>query len=84
MSPKSIFTDHPASVGETYTQHCGHAFGFGWRMVLAGLACMVHAVVPSMFVCTGSQMITRLYDRMVVNRKRLSQLESAPNRAPIS
>ena len=28
------FTDHPASVNETYLQHMGMAFGFGGRMLL--------------------------------------------------
>ena len=38
----SLFTDHPASVGETYAQHLGSASFFGSRMILAGLACMLH------------------------------------------
>ena len=32
------FTEHPASVGETYGEHLVHATGFGVRMVLGGLA----------------------------------------------
>jgi len=35
-----LFTDHPASVNETYLQHMGMAFSFGSRMVIAGLACL--------------------------------------------
>jgi Family of unknown function (DUF6356) len=77
MSIKTLFTEHPATVGETYTQHCGHALGFGWRMVLAGCACMVHAIVPALFVRTGSETVATLHDRMVVNRQRLSQREAA-------
>jgi hypothetical protein len=78
MGIKNLFTEHPATVGETYSQHCGHALGFGWRMVLAGFACMVHALVPALFVRTGSETVTTLYDRMVVNRQRLSPRGSAP------
>ena len=78
MSIKSLFTEHPATVGETYTQHLGHALGFGLRMVFAGLACMIHALVPALFVRTGSETVATLYDRMVLNRKRLSQRASAP------
>ena len=84
MSIKGLFTEHPATVGETYTQHLGHALGFGWRMVFAGLACMVHALVPALFVRTGSETVTTLYDRMVVNRQRLSQRQSAPISTPIA
>lgn len=84
MRIKKIFTEHPATVNETYAQHCGHAWSFGWRMALAGVACMVHALVPALFVRTGSETVTTLYDRMVVNRKRLSQREPTPAIAPIA
>ena len=33
------FTDHPASVNETYFQHMGQAFGFGSHMLVAAFAC---------------------------------------------
>lgn len=79
---KSLFTDHPASVDETYTQHLAHATGFGLRMVGAGLACLIHAVLPFLFVRTGSAAIADLHDRMVVNRHRLSGTPvDAPPRA---
>lgn len=65
-----LFNEHPHSVGESYTEHMGVAFGFGWRMVLAGLACLVHAVLPFLFVKTGSRAIGELHDRMVANRAR--------------
>jgi hypothetical protein len=32
------FTDHPASVNETYFQHMAMAFGFGGRMLVGALA----------------------------------------------
>ena len=63
-----LVLDHPRSVGESYLEHQRHAFGFGMSLLGAGLACLVHAVVPALFVRTGSEAITRLHDRMVVNR----------------
>jgi hypothetical protein len=62
------FTDHPASVGETYLEHMGVAASFGWRMFIAALACFVHAVLPFSFVRTGSTAVTDLHERMVRNR----------------
>ena len=44
------FTEHPASVGETYTEHLANAVCFGTRMMLAGIACLVHGVLPFLFV----------------------------------
>ena len=69
MSP-ALFTDHPASVGETYGQHLHSASSFGARMILAGFACMLHGLLPFLFVRTGRLTIERLHDRMVVNRHR--------------
>jgi hypothetical protein len=63
------FTEHPASVDETYTEHMGRAACFGFRMIGAGFACLVHAVLPFLFVRTGSSAIAELNDRMVVKRR---------------
>jgi len=62
------FTEHPASVGESYGEHLFRAMYFGTRMVFAGLACLVHGVLPFLFVRTGSRAIAELNDRMVANR----------------
>lgn len=68
---REMFVDHPESVGESYVEHFGVALGFGMTMVAAGLACIVHAVVPGLFVKTGSAAITELHDRMVRHRRRV-------------
>ena len=65
-----LFTEHPATVGESYTEHMGVAFTFGLRMIGAGLACVMHGLVPALFTKTGSNTIDDLHDRMVVNRVR--------------
>jgi uncharacterized protein DUF6356 len=69
MSILRSFTDHPASVGESYLEHLGRATGFGVRMVLAGLACLLHGLLPFMFQRTGSRAISELHERMVVSRR---------------
>lgn len=63
------FTEHPASAGETYLEHLRTAAGFGLQMVTAGLACLVHALLPFLFVRTGSDCICRLHDRMRARRQ---------------
>lgn len=67
---RAAFADHPASVGESYGQHMGMAFGFGVRMIAAGCACLVHGLLPFLFVRTGSGMIRKLHDEMVQHRHR--------------
>ena len=68
---RQAFTQHPASVGESYTEHLVHATGFGLRMIAGGFACLLHGLLPFLFVRTGSQQIRTLHDRMVVNRSKM-------------
>ena len=67
------FTEHPASVGETYGEHLVHASGIGLRMMLGGFACMLHGLFPFLFVKTGSKQITTLHGRMVTHRSKLPE-----------
>ncbi len=65
-----LFREHPASVGESYLQHMAASFSFGVPMLMASLAALIHGIFPFLFMKTGSTIIARLYDRMVVNRAR--------------
>lgn len=65
---RQIFLEHPQSVGETYLAHQRQAFGFGLSMILAGLACMIHGLIPALFLHTGSDTIFRLHGRMAARR----------------
>jgi hypothetical protein len=67
---KNLFTSHPASVGETYFEHLRVAAVFGVRLFIAGIACCIHAVLPWLFVTTGSRAVTRLHASMVLSRVR--------------
>ncbi|WP_043836926.1 DUF6356 family protein [Muricoccus aerilatus] len=80
--PTPSFTDHPASVGETYTEHMHTAAWFGWRMLVGSLACFVHALLPFLFTRTGSTTIAQLHDRMVVNRVRAERAAGVQARRP--
>jgi Family of unknown function (DUF6356) len=65
---KRLFITHPASVGESYGEHFCHALTFSGAMFLGAIACLIHAIVPSLCVRTGSGIIARLHDRMVSHR----------------
>ena len=67
---KRLFTEHPASVDETYWEHVGVALSFSGKMFYGAVVCLVHAFLPFLFVKTGSQVIVELNDRMVTNRNR--------------
>jgi hypothetical protein len=64
------FTKHPASVGESYFEHMGNAFSFGLRMLGAGLACLIHGILPFLFTKTGSTMVTVLHRQMTLRRTK--------------
>lgn len=66
-----LFTAHPQKVGETYVEHFGMASSFGVPMVLAGIACLLHGFFPFLFEHTGSDVVRKLYDRMVTKRADL-------------
>jgi len=68
----NFFTRHLQSVGESYFQHGRHALGFAVRMFVGSLACFAHAVFPCLCERTGSDVIRRLHERMVINRHRLT------------
>jgi len=78
---KSLFTAHPATVDETYGEHLIAANRFAWRLLLASLACFIHAFLPFLFVKMGSAMISELHDRMVANRNRKANA-SRPSTEP--
>ena len=78
----SMFTEHPASVGETYLQHLWRATCFGARMVLCGLACLVHGLLPFLCVRTGSRAIATLHEQIVTHRDRRAVTVSGAELAP--
>ena len=63
---------HLQDVGESYFQHARHAAGFAALMFAGAMACLGHALLPFAFERTGSDIIRRLHDRMVVNRHNLT------------
>lgn len=73
------FTDHPADVGETYTQHFGVSFSFGLRMIGAGFCCLVHGVFPFLCKTSGSRMVERLNYEMCTHRDKRTRPDGCPD-----
>jgi len=62
------FTEHPASINETYWEHLRMATRFACKLLLASLVCFVHAVLPFVFEKKGSEIVTDLYQSMLEKR----------------
>ncbi|MET0742309.1 MAG: DUF6356 family protein [Microvirga sp.] len=77
MSLKRLFTEHPASVGESYFAHMRVALSFALPLGLAAGAALVHAFLPFRFHTTASTTVKRLYARMT-NRRPVPAQEAMP------
>lgn len=66
------FTRHPCEVGESYGEHLLHAGGSGLKLIGSGLACLIHAVFPFLFVDTASNTVRKMY-------RGISKRTDAPN-----
>ena len=56
-----LFTDHPRSLGLSWTGHAAGALSIGARLIGAGLAAIVHALVPGWFTDTAGRIVTETY-----------------------
>ena len=67
-----LFLAHPRTVNESYLEHCAFAFRIGSRLLLAGGAALVHAVVPCLCETTASRIILALNAGIVARRAKAS------------
>ena len=58
------FTDHPRSLGLSWLAHGAGAAVIGGRMIVAGAACFVHALVPALFSETAGKTVVSLSEQM--------------------
>ena len=74
------FVRHLQSVDESYFEHMYHALSFAVALFFAAIICLFHAFLPFCFEKRGSAIVSKLHDRMVINRARLSSRarKSAP------
>jgi|TARA_R100000479_G_scaffold38737_1_gene17211 hypothetical protein len=60
----NIFTEHPYRNGETYFQHMKKALSFAGIFLFLTFTSVTHALLPFLFITTGSDMIKRLHINM--------------------
>lgn len=70
---KNIFTDHPKTIGESYCEHFKIAFSFGFSMLMAGLACIIHAFLPFIFEKTGSNVLLKMTHQFVSRMPKIDE-----------
>lgn len=81
MEIRQHFTEHPASVGESYGEHFRVAAGFAGSLAVAAMAAAVHAVVPSRCSKTASKRIIAMHEQMTTGA-RAGNVESVSDHQP--
>ncbi len=59
-----LFTQHPATVGESYWGHMRFALGFAFWLFVAAGAALLHAIVPAVCETTASRILKRLHAKI--------------------
>ena len=71
---------HLASAGETYWEHLRFARTIGLLSLSAGIACLIHAIVPSLCTSTASRTIGRI-NQLLAERHSIDKVRDATSDA---
>ena len=74
-----LFVQHPHSLGMSWAEHGIGAAAIGATLVGAGVACLVHALVPGWFTQTAGKTVTRIYDHIQQRKAGAANPESWPD-----
>ena len=74
-----LFVEHPRSLGMSWAEHGVGAVAIGATLVGAGVACLVHAVVPGWFTQTAGKTVTRIYDHIQSRKAGAADPENWPD-----
>ncbi|HEY1144041.1 MAG TPA: DUF6356 family protein [Sphingomicrobium sp.] len=76
---ENLFTDHPRSLGMTWSSHGSGAVRIGAELIGAGTACIIHAIVPGWFTETAGRTVMRLHDHMVKRKSGAANPNAWPD-----
>lgn len=68
MAGLNPFTTHPRTLGMSWWSHGIGAAAIGFRMIAAGVACVIHAIVPAWFTDTAGRTVVSLHEHMTARR----------------
>ena len=74
-----LFHDHPRSLGMSWASHGAGAISIGVRMIGAGAACIVHALVPALFTETAGRTVVDLHQHMTKRKAGSANPNSWPD-----
>ncbi|MBT5542458.1 MAG: hypothetical protein HOK34_06470 [Gammaproteobacteria bacterium] len=56
----NLFLEHPRSRSETYIEHLVCAASYGFKMIFAGFAVIIHSIFPFLFETTASDLCKKI------------------------
>ena len=59
--------EHLNEVNENYLQHMRIAFKIGFIILVTGVFCLTHGLIPSLFNKTGSNQFAKMYEMVSTN-----------------
>ena len=71
-----LFTEHPRSLGMSWSSHGAGAAKIGFQLLGAAGACFIHAIVPGWFTETAGKRILNLSDHIRQRRADASNPEN--------
>ena len=54
-------------INETYFKHMRIDFKIGFTILVTGIFCLIHGLIPSLFKKTGSNQIAKMYEMVSRN-----------------
>jgi hypothetical protein len=74
-----LFHEHPRALGMSWASHGVGALKIGGRMIGAGVACIVHAVVPGLFTETAGRTVVDLHEHMTKRKAGSANPQAWPD-----
>ena len=74
-----IFSEHPRSLGMSWASHAVGALAISARLIGAGVACLIHAIVPAWFTETAGRTVTQMYEHMASRKAGAANPNSWPD-----
>lgn len=66
---------HLKEVDETYFEHMLYATKYGVKMIFAGLACIIHGLLPEVFCTTASRTMESIKNEINERKQKVNAAE---------
>lgn len=65
-------SNHLKEMNEGYFEHMFYALRYGLKMILGGIALIIHSIIPDIFVTTGSRTMRSIIMEVDQRKEKVS------------